>query len=80
MKKRWFDRLIGCAFYITNDIVRDDLTGEYVFVGTCEHSDHDSRRDPLQYEFTDGKNTLLLDYKEARLIMGAIIDYRGAKG
>lgn len=73
-KKRWFDKYIGCAFYIGNEYAGTDA-GEYVFCGTCEHSDHDNKRDPLQYEFTaDGKPQLLLPYKDARQIMGAMID------
>lgn len=74
-KKRWFEKYVGCAFYIGDDIVRGDLAGEYVFCGTCENSDHDNRRDPLQYEFcTESGGQILLRYKEARHIMGAMID------
>lgn len=74
-KRHWFDNYIGCAFYIGSDYVRDDLTGEYVFCGVCENSDHDNKRDPLQYEFwADDKPQLLLPYKDARCIMGAMID------
>lgn len=73
-KSRWFDKYIGCAFYIGNDTVAG-ASGEYVFCGVCEHSDHDNRRDPLQYEFyAEGKPQILLSYKEARKIMGAMID------
>ncbi len=74
-KRRWFDKYIGCAFYIGGDIINQADAGEYVFCGTCEHSDHDNKRDPLQYEFAaDGKPQLLLSYKDARQIMGAMID------
>lgn len=74
-KRRWFEKYIACAFYIGDDIVRAELAGEYVFCGTCENSDHDDKRDPLQYEFcADGKPALLLSYKEARRVMGAMID------
>lgn len=73
--KKWYEKLIGCAFYVGSDCVRSDFAGEYVFGGTCEHSDHDNKRDPLQYEFyAEGKPQLLLSYKEARGIMGAMID------
>ena len=72
--KRWFDKFIGCAFYIGREIVGNN-EGEYIFCGTCEHSDHDNKRDPLQYEFlNENKYQLLLSYKEARAIMGAMID------
>lgn len=74
-KKRWFDKFIGCAFYIGDDYINADLAGEYIFCGTCEHSTRDNKRDPLQYEFcADGKPQLLLPYKDARQIMGAMID------
>ncbi len=74
MAKRWFDKLIGCAFYLSDELTGGDA-GEYIFCGTCEHSTHDNRRDPLQYEFyADGKSQILLNYKEARQVMGAMID------
>ena len=73
--KHWYKKFIGCSFYLGHDVVRADLAGEYVFYGTCEHSDHDNRRDPLQYEFyAEGKPQILLSYKEARAIMGAMIE------
>lgn len=74
MKKRWFDRLIGCEFYIGDHIVSRNFEGYYIFNGTFENSDHDDKRDPLQYEFVNDCNTLLLGYKEARMVMGAMID------
>lgn len=72
--KRWFEKFIGCAFYLFDDMTGGN-EGEYVFCGTCEHSDHDHKRDPLQYEFyAEGKPQVLLSYKEARQVMGAMID------
>lgn len=74
-KRHWFDNYIGCAYYIGTDFVSADLAGEYVFCGVCENSDHDNKRDPLQYEFcAENKSQLLLPYKDARKIMGAMID------
>ncbi len=73
-KRRWFDKYIGCAFYLFDDMTGGNA-GEYVFCGACEHSDHDNRRDPLQYEFyAEGKPQILLNYKDARRVMGAMID------
>lgn len=73
--RKWFQKYIGCAVYVGDDIVRGDMAGEYVFCGTCESSDHDDRRDPLQYEFfSEDFGTILLNYKEFRRIMGAMID------
>lgn len=74
MKKRWFNKFIGCAFYLFDDMTGGNA-GEYIFCGTCEHSNHDNKRDPLQYEFwADDKPQILLSYKEARQAMGAMID------
>lgn len=73
-KKLWFSKLINCAFYLDDDMTGGN-GGEYIFCGACEHSDHDNKRDPLQYEFwADGKPQILLSYKEARQVMGAMID------
>lgn len=75
MKRRWFKKYIGCAAYISDDIVRADMAGEYVFWGTCEHSKYDDKRTALQYEFySEDLGTLLLNYKEFRKVMGAMID------
>ena len=76
MKRRWFEKLIGCAFYLGEDIVRKEDVGEYVYCGTCEHSENDDKRDALQYEFyrTDTERQYLLNYKQARAVMGAMID------
>lgn len=73
-KNHWFDKYIGCAFYLFDDMTGGNA-GEYIFCGVCEHSDHDNKRDPLQYEFcADGKPQILLSYKEERQVMGAMID------
>ena len=75
MRKRWFSKLIACSFYIPDYIAGNGFEGEYVFCGACEHSDHDKRRDKLQYEFySEGMPVLLLGYKEARIVMGSMID------
>lgn len=75
MKKRWFDKLIGCSFYLFDDMT-GGKSGEYIFCGTCENSDHDNKRDPLQYEFyADGKPQILLTYKEAHRVMGVMADF-----
>lgn len=74
--KRWFEKYIGCAFYLFEDMTGGDA-GEYIFCGTCEYSDlnNQNRRTPLQYEFyAEGKPQILLSYKEARQVMGAMID------
>lgn len=73
-KKLWFSKLIGCAFYLFDDMTGGN-GGEYIFCGACEHSDSDSKRSPLQYEFwAEGKPQILLNYREARAVMGAMID------
>ena len=73
--KKWFDKLIGCSFYLRADFVGEGNEGIYIYCGSCEHSDHDYKRDKLQYEFyTEGKPLALLSYKEARAVMGAMID------
>ncbi len=73
-KNHWFDKYIGCAFYLFDDMTGGNA-GEYIFCGVCEHSDHDNKRDPLQYEFcADDKPQILLSYKDARQVMGAMID------
>ena len=46
-KNHWFDKYIGCAFYLFDDMTGGNA-GEYIFCGVCEHSDHDNKRDPLQ--------------------------------
>ena len=53
---------------------------EYIFYGTCENPTTKSGK-PLLYEFeAEGKPQVLLDYKEARASMGAMIDkYKGVK-
>ena len=45
-----------------------------IFYGTCENPTTKSGK-PLQYEFeAEGKPQVLLDYKKARMAMGAMID------
>lgn len=68
--KRWFEKFIGCAFTIW---VQGNPE-EYVFCGTCDNPATKSGK-PLQYEFeAEGKPQVLLSYKEARAVMGAMID------
>ena len=61
--KRWFEKYIGCAFYVYGK--------ERVFVGTCENPETKTGK-PLQYTFEP--ENVVVDYKEARAIMGAMID------
>lgn len=77
MRRAWFTKLIGCAFYLGEDVVRKEDVGEYIYCGTCEHSEHDDKRDSLQYEFyrSDTQSQYLLNYKQARFVMGAMIDF-----
>ena len=73
--KRWFEKYVGCEFYLPDEYTGGN-EGTYIFGGTCEHSDHDNKRDPLQYEFyAEGKPQVLLPYKQARQVMGAMIEY-----
>lgn len=70
MRKRWYDKFIGCAFTIWIQ----GKPEEYIFYGTCENQ-YTKNGKPLQYEFeAEGKPQVLLDYKEARTAMGAMID------
>ena len=67
---KWFDKYIGCAFTIWTS----GRPEEYIFCGTCINPYTKSGK-PLQYEFeADGKPQIILTYREARQIMGAMID------
>ena len=67
---RWFEKYIGCAFTVW---IREKPE-EYIFYGTCLNPDS-KMENLLQYEFeAEGKPQVLLDYKEARGVMGAMID------
>lgn len=35
MKKRWFDKLIGCSFYLFDDMT-GGKSGEYIFVARAK--------------------------------------------
>ena len=71
---KWFNKFINCSFYLDNELT-GGKEGEYIFMGACEHSYHDNKRDALQYEFcAENKPIILLSYKEARRIMGPMID------
>lgn len=66
MKEQWFSKFIGCCFRIDED--------EYIFMGTFSNTETKSGL-PLQYIFeAEGKPQYLTNYKEARQIMGAMID------
>lgn len=68
--RRWYDKFIGCAFTIWIQ----GKPEEYIFCGTCVNP-YTKNGKPLQYEFeAEGKPQVLLDYKEARAAMGAMID------
>lgn len=66
----WFQKFIGCAFCM-------DIQGkpeEVVFWGTCENPNTTSDK-PLQYYFEGEKSgNIIVPYKEARIVMGAMID------
>ena len=63
MSKKWFEKYIGCAFSFNNQ--------EVIFIGTCLNSEIKNGL-PLQYIFEP--NNIIVDYKTARSIMGAMID------
>lgn len=63
MKRKWFDKYIGCAFNVYGK--------ERVFQGTCENPVTKTGK-PLQYVFEP--DNVVIPYKEARAIMGAMID------
>jgi hypothetical protein len=66
MKKFWFEKYIGCAFNIKGI--------EYIFSGTYENTETKNGK-PYQYVFeADNAPQYLTDYKEARCIMGAMIE------
>jgi len=73
-KHVWFQKFLGCCFGI------DDTPDEWIFTGTYYGDDG-----KLQYEFMKREGNkyteqYLTDYKEARKIMGAMIDeYKGKK-
>lgn len=60
---KWYEKYIGCAF---------DVYGkERVFCGTCENP-YTKTGKPLQYVFEP--ENVVISYKEALAIMGAMID------
>jgi hypothetical protein len=69
-KHKWFEKFIGCCFGIDGN--------EYIFQGTFTNTETKNGL-PLQYVFeAEGKPQILIDYKEARRIMGVMIEaYRG---
>lgn len=73
-KHVWFQKFLGCCFGI------DDSSDEWIFTGT-----YYNEKGRLQYEFMKREGNelteqFLTDYKEARIIMGAMIDtYKGKK-
>lgn len=74
MKKNWFNKYIGKKFYISNSVVRDDLTGDYIFVGRCD-DEYVNRKgkisiEHMQYEFMseDGQHDLVFDYQDFKII------------
>ena len=62
-KKKWFKKYVGCSFFLMGQ--------ERIFTGTCLNPDTKSGK-PLQYVFEP--NNVILDYREARAVMGAMID------
>lgn len=72
VKKPWFNKFIGCCFTI------DGV--EYIFQGSFENTDNSNGK-PHQYVYEAPNNPqVILMYKEARGLMGAMIDkYRGIK-
>lgn len=68
--KRWFEKFINCAFTVWVN----KQPQEYIFTGTCFNPDTKSGL-PLQYIFENkDKPQVILNYKEARNVMGAMID------
>lgn len=66
MVKRWFERHVGGCFGI------DGV--EYIFQGTFSNTETKNGK-PHQYIFeSEGNPQVLLMYKEARSLMGAMID------
>lgn len=62
----WFNKFIGCCFSIDGE--------EYIFQGKFENTDTKSGK-PYQYVFeATGKPQVILMYKEARAVMGPMID------
>lgn len=72
VRRPWFEKFIGCCFSIDGD--------EYIFQGTFENTDTSNGK-PYQYVYEAANNPqIILMYKEARGLMGAMIDrYKGAK-
>lgn len=68
--RRWFEKFIDCSFTL-------QVCGkfkEYIFKGTCYNPDTKNGL-PLQYVFEQiGEPQVILNYKEARSVMGAMID------
>ena len=70
MKKRWYEKFIGCAFCM----FIQGKPEEVVFYGTCENP-NTSNGKPLQYWFEGERHgNIIVSYKEAREVMGAMID------
>lgn len=70
MGNKWFDKFVGCEFTLWIQ----DKPETYIFCGTCSNIETKNGL-PLQYEFeAEGKPQVLLNYKEARIAMGAMID------
>ena len=65
-RKQWFEKLIGCCFGIDGE--------EYIFQGTFANTETKNGK-PYQYVFeAEGKPQVLMNYREARKLMGAMID------
>lgn len=65
-RKQWFEKFIGCCFGIDGE--------EYIFQGTFSNTEKSSGK-PYQYVFeAEGKPQIIMKYKEARQLMGAMID------
>jgi hypothetical protein len=63
---QWFEKFIGCCFGIDGE--------EYIFQGTFSNTETKNRL-PLQYIFeAENKPQIILPYKEAQMLMGAMID------
>lgn len=66
MAQRWFEKFVGCCFGINGK--------EYIFSGTFLNTETKNGL-PLQYVFeSTEEGQYMADYKEARQIMGSMID------